>query len=241
MSALKPALVAAAALLCSGAQSAALGPSSYLGFDDSPFKNLAFSTFHLETFEDHLFDTPGASANAGGVTSVVFGAALHDSVDADDGSIDGSGLQGDSYFSGSGSAGILFSFSAAALGALPTHAGLVWTDGGAGTSVTFRAFGPGMQLLFEATYPNFGDGSNGGTTDEDRFLGFESAAGIEALFVSHTSGGIEVDHLQYGIAGAAPNGVPEPAALALCLAGLGAAGASCRRRATRTRPAGAWG
>src|SRR6266481_7452029 len=69
-----------------------LGPTPYLSFGDSPFNGPSFSYFHLETFEDHLLNTPGVTGSPGGVTSVVFGPAIHDSVDFDDGVIDGSGL-----------------------------------------------------------------------------------------------------------------------------------------------------
>ena len=95
-------------------------PTPYLSFADSPFNGASFSFFYNETFEDHLLNTPGLSANAGGVTSVVFGPSIHDSVDADDGAINGSGLNGDDYFTGAGSAGVTFAFNAAALGGLPT-------------------------------------------------------------------------------------------------------------------------
>jgi hypothetical protein len=186
-----------------------LGPDSYLAFDSSlpgadgsvsPFNGLTFAYFHLETFEDHLFNTPGVTANAGGVTSVVFGPSSHDSVDADDGVFDNSGLQGDSYFLGSGASGITFTFNAGVLGSLPTHAGIVWTDGGG--QVTFRAFGPGGVLLGTigpVSGPGFPDGSFNGTTAEDRFFGVIDDNGISAIFISNSGGGIEVDHLQYGL------------------------------------------
>src|SRR6185503_10775980 len=110
----------------------------YLSFADSPLGGRNASYFYLENFEDHQLNTPGVAASAGGVTSVVFGSTLHDSVDADDGVIDGSGLTGDSYISANGAAGIRFTFNAAVLGSLPTHAGLVWTDGAG--QVSFEAF-----------------------------------------------------------------------------------------------------
>ncbi|MDZ7412954.1 MAG: PEP-CTERM sorting domain-containing protein [candidate division KSB1 bacterium] len=185
-------------------------------------------------------------ASAGsGVTSVVFGPSVHDSVDADDGVIDGSGLRGDSFFSPSGAAGVRFNFNAAVLGSLPTHAGLVWTDGagqvtfqafgpdGAG-QVTFQAFGPGGNLLGTigpTSQPGVSpDNSVNGETAEDRFFGVTDAGGISALFISNSAGGIEVDHLQFGLA-APPQVVPEPSTLALL--GLGAAallGYSYRRK-----------
>src|SRR5262249_22605979 len=74
------------------------GPTPYLSFQDSPFRSGTFTYFYLEDFEDHLLNTPGVAADAGGVTSVIFGPGYHDSVDADDGVIDGHGGLGDSYF-----------------------------------------------------------------------------------------------------------------------------------------------
>jgi len=207
-----------------------LGPAPYLSAADSPFAGGSYAYFHLETFEDHLFNTPGASASAGGVASVVFGPSIHDSVDADDGVIDGSGLLGDSYFSGSGSSGITFSFSAAALGALPTDVGIVWTDGGAGSSVTFTAYGASGELLFTHTESGFVDSSNNGETGEDRFFGVVNATGVSSIFISNSSGGIEVDHLQYGAA--TTTAVPEPETYALMLAGLVAVSCMARRRST---------
>src|SRR5438477_7131672 len=120
-----------------------LGPTPYLSFADSPFNGGSFSYFYLETFEDHLLNTPGVTGSPGGVTSVVFGPSIHDSVDADDGVIDGSGLNGDSYFSSNGAGGVTFTFDAGVLGSLPTDAGIVWTDGAGGSQITFQASGPG--------------------------------------------------------------------------------------------------
>ena len=206
-----------------------IGPSPYLAFDNSlpgagtavsPFAGLSFTYFHLETFEDHLFNTPGVTASDGGVTSVVFGPSIHDSVDADDGAIDGSGLLGDSFFSGNGAAGIRFTFNTGVLGLLPTHAGIVWTDG-LGT-ITFQAFGPdgsSLGTIGPISEPGvFPDGSFNGGTAEDRFFGVTNPDGISAIFISNTSGAIEVDHLQYGLA-ASQVAVPEPSSLSL--AGLG--------------------
>ncbi len=209
-----------------------LGPTPYLSFADSPFNGVSFSQFYLEDFEDHLLNTPGVTGSPGGVTSVVFGPAIHDSVDADDGTIDGSGLLGDSWFSSNGAAGVTFTFDAGVLGALPTHAGIVWTDGAG--QVTFQAFGPTNNLLgtigpiSDASFP---DGSVSGTTAEDRFFGIIAPGGISSIFISNSSGGIEVDHLQYGIAGPA-SAVPEPSAFLLLATALGAFGAArfARRR-----------
>lgn len=175
-----------------------LGPTPYLCFSDSPFSGLSLGYFHLETFEDHLFNVPGVTANQGGVTSVVFGPSIHDSVDCDDGSIDGSGLMGDSFF---GAADMRFTFHAEVLGSLPTHAGIVWTDGGGGATVIFEAF-DSAGISLGTVSGQHADNANNGETGEDRFYGIINASGISAIRISHNSGGLEVDHLQYG--GAAP-------------------------------------
>lgn len=153
--------------------------------------------------------------------------AIHDSVDADDGSIDGSGLGGDSYFSGSGDTGITFTFNAGALGGLPDAVGIVWTDG-AGT-ISFEAF-DASNLSLGILTGNHADGSFSGTTAEDRFYGAANSGGISRIHISNSGGGIEVDHLQYGLRGAVVS-VPEPAALALFGIGLIGLGAMRRRKA----------
>lgn len=226
----KSAIAALGALLATQAQAAILGPTPYLSFADSPFSGGSFSSFSLEDFEDHTL-LPGVTASAGGVTSVVFGPSIHDSVDADDGLIDGSGLGGDSFFSGSGSAGIRFTFSAAILGGLPTHAGIVWTDGGGSTR--FEAFDDSLVSLGIIGPVAIADGSFSGTTAEDRFFGAINLAGISSILISNSSGGIEVDHLQFGFASPVgpPTGVPEPMTLSLLGAGLAGIGMARRRRA----------
>jgi hypothetical protein len=211
------------------AMAGAIFPNTpYLSFADSPFNGVSFSYFFLETFEDHLLNVPGVTASppTAGVTSVVFGASVHDSVDADDGVIDGSGLAGDSFFSGSGATGITFTFSAAVLGSLPTHAGIVWTDG-SGT-ITFQAFDASNALLGTITCDTCPDASISGTTAEDRFFGWTDAGGISKIFISNSAGGIEVDHLQYGRLGAVTAPIPEPASLTLL--GIGLAGLAVLRR-----------
>ena len=112
-------------------------------------------------------------------------------------------------------------FSAGALGQLPNAVGLVWTDG-AGT-ISFEAFDENG-LSLGILVGNHADGSFLGTIDEDRFYGATNSGGISRIRISNTSGGIEVDHLQYGFRGVVI-AVPEPASLLLlalgsCLAWL---------------------
>jgi hypothetical protein len=160
-------------------------PHTIQELGDSPFKDLSFSYFHREDFEDHLFNVPGVSANTGGVTSIIFGPSIHDSVDGDDGGVDGSGLNGDSYFSSLENRGIVFTFDVTVLGSLPTYVGVVWTDGAG--HITFQTFGPAGQLLTTTgPYRDVGvpDGSFVGTTGEDRFFGISDPSGISAWYLS---------------------------------------------------------
>jgi len=197
-------------LLVAGATAHAggVGPSAYLSFDDSPFKNLNLQNFHLEDFEEHLLYVPAVTGSPGGVASVVFGPSVHDSVDGDDGSIDGSGLNGDDWFSGTPA--VTFTFNAQVLGGLPTHAGVVWTDGV--DPIQLEAFDGNGNSLGIVGPTNAADGSFNGETAEDRFFGWTDSKGIGSIRLSSGSGGgIELDHLQYGgVAGAPPTGIPLP-------------------------------
>ena len=168
------------------------GPLPYLSRSDSPFQDFV----HFETFEDQVLNAPGLSVDNGSITSSAF-PTLIDSVDADDGAIDGSGSPGDSWFYFSATTGLTWSFDSTILGGYPTRAGLVWTDGTG--SVTFEAFDPSGQSLGSIGPIAVGDGAFDGDTAEDVFFGVESAGGISALRIFGTPSGIEVDHVQYAV------------------------------------------
>lgn len=194
------------------------GPTPYTGFGDSPFATQTFSWFYLEDFQDGLVNTMGLSSDG----NVFVGApgSLVDSVEFTP--------NGGSAFSGSGSTGLTFSFDAAVLGALPTHSGVVWTDG-AGT-ITFEAFDALGASLGKVT-GNHADGDIAGTTGEDRFYGVFNQAGISRIRITNTSGGIEADHVQYGFQiPSAPGAVPEPSTWVMMILGFGIVGGALRRR-----------
>ncbi|MBN8644976.1 MAG: VCBS repeat-containing protein, partial [Planctomycetes bacterium] len=187
------------------------GPLPYLRQSDSPFPLSGLgTTAFIETAEDGLLNTPGVTTNGATVCGC---GGINDSVDADDGTVDGSGTSGSSIFAGDGAGGILFTFNTGAFGRLPQYAGVVFTDGGLGGNVTFEARdGAGNPI---GSFPAYtADGSNGGTTAEDRFFGIVHAAGIGSIRIRCTGGGIEADHLQYGVfAGSSQdnnsNGIPD--------------------------------
>lgn len=213
------ALIAGVGLSGAAQAGTMIGPNlDYQGFADSPFHGQSFSYFYLENFEDGALNTPGVTSS-GGV--VVGPGPLVDSVD-------GGGPNGHSYFNGCGSCGFTFTFDAGVLGALPTSVGIVWTDGDVPTR-HFSAFDQNNNLIGTINDSTGLWFSSGGDADVEnyRFFGATNAGGISKIFISNDSGGIEVDHLQYGLNGP---GVPEPASWALMIGGFGLAGAALRRR-----------
>ncbi len=200
---------------------------SYLSANDSPYAAAnGASGFWLEDFEDGLVNTQGLTTKRGGVRGPDNGG-FTDSVDGDDGSIDGNGSNGHSYLTYRASGGLTFMFDSEELGGLPTYAGLVWTDGNPDSLVTFEAFDKDGNLI--GTMQEYlGEHNSGkGETGEDRFIGLQFEDGISAIRISSAFGGIEVDHVQYGYAV-----VPLPAPVLLGLAGLGGV-AFMRRRNNR--------
>lgn len=196
-----------------------LGPTPYVRLVDSPFAALALPDFQVETFEDGAL-MPGVIASAG---NVVGPGVFTDSVDEDDGSIDGSGTAGNSWYSGNSTTAMRFSFDSASLGGLPTLAGIVWTDvgdligGPVGISdVIFEAFDAMGASLGTIGPVTLGDGSALGQTAEDRFFGVTNVGGISAIELRMpNSVDWEIDHVQFG-------GIPEPATFALLLVAISA-------------------
>ena len=205
------------------------GPIAYSGAADTPFSSSSYAYHYLETFEDGL-NTPGVTASGG---MVIGWDPFVDSVDADDGVLDGlGGASGHSWYA-NGARELMFMFDPVALGALPTDVGIVWTDIGYNAPtpywgpVSFEAFGFDGASLGTIGLSLFGDGLDTGQTTEDRFFGVSDARGISAIRLATNNGDWEVDHLQY----AATQPVPEPATLLLL--GMGGALGLIRSRSKR--------
>jgi hypothetical protein len=206
------------------AQAQLLGPTPYLSQADSPWTGLAgFEYFHLDNFQTGAQTAPGVVASSGSVIGIQQWGSLVDSVDGDDGLINGTCANGNSWFQNPGATGVTWTFNAGTLGKLPTHAGIVWTDG-AGI-VSFEAFDANGTSLGTRT-GDHADNSFSGTVGEDRFYGMVHAGGISKIRISNSGGGgMELDHLQFGY-----NPVPEPATLIALTVG---ATALVRRRRAR--------
>jgi hypothetical protein len=128
-----------------------------------------------------------------------FGTSLIDSIDGDDGVVDGKcEKSGGNCNSGFANGTIDFTFDAATLGALPTHVGIAWTDGSSGCDAVFEAYDATDTLIGTKTATGVGDGSNTGTVDEDRYFAVVHSAGVKKIVVKSSAGGVEVDHLHYG-------------------------------------------
>jgi len=185
---------------------------TYLGIASGPFNAMAGSgNLSVENFEDGLVNTVGMSINRGTVRGATNST---DSVDRDDGNVDGLGRAGRSFTSGSHKS-ISISFANQG-GNMPQMAGLVWTDGRQNSVVVMKAWDRnGNYLGFLRT--RLGDLSRLGQTADDRFLGVTSEDGISRIELRSNFGGFEVDHVQFAYGMVA---VPVPPALMMGVAGL---------------------
>lgn len=251
-----------AALSCAGAAGSSLaadpiffGPTPYLSPADIPvgFYGNGSPTL-LETLEDGSLHPSLQGAGGGAVVSAGYGG-IRDSVDSDDGAIDGTcGPQTagrcNSWFNTFTGTQAVASFSFVGYGPLPSSFGLVLTRGNSyNILVTFSATGGEGQNLGTFTFDSNSGDADQGTTADDRFIGLQFAGGIRSIQISLDGApgfargkgaeplsqgngyGIQVDHIQYGQM--AP--VPEPESWALMAAGLlGLAGWRGRQHAIAT-------
>lgn len=145
-------------------------------------------TYFLEDFEDGLLNTPGVSADPS--ASVVSG----DSVDLDDGLLDGIGLG--KCLANSTTGVITLQFNSGTLGGFPNRVGVVWTNGASNTAVTITVLDGANQLASQPFFP-IGDNGPAGSTAEDRLFVVESPNGIQSLQIADSGGTIQIDHVQY--------------------------------------------
>ena len=212
-----------------GANATLISPISYSSFADSPFARTLFDYFKPEDLEDTLFNTSGTPTS---YKLMLQPDDQSDLADADDDSIESSGTSSHTwYFDGVSS--ITFTFSAALLGALPTHAGLVWTDIGLANvragldSILFEAFDTGNNSLGLIGPSALGDGLFAGQTAEDRFFGITSAGGISSVRISllnSTERGLDnpqYDFTKFAQSVADPSSTVTLAVLVVGIAGTG--------------------
>ena len=211
-----------------------LGPTPYRSAADSPFDLTGLGeTFFLEDFEDGELNTPGVTQFRRGLLDdlgvVKPPSAETDSVDADDGEIDGTGTDGHSFESRQFGdlviappirvMSVQFQFDRDALGFLPTEVGFVLTDSlpisGLLSYFSVSIFesndesGIDRDVMRWQPLPleGFPDASS-----NDYFFGIRNTKGIERIKVALSywgytdQTGFEIDHLQYGL-----GAIPEPA------------------------------
>lgn len=171
------------------AQTTFFGPTPYLSEADIPA--LFYDTGApgaLENFEDGVIDF-GLVLEGGFVAT----GGFVDSVDIDDGVIDGTGSStGHSYGTFPGVQITIF-FPAP----YPRAAAFVWTDS-VGGEVSFEALGPNLNTLGSHGPFALAQPGTSGQTDEDRFLGVRSSTGIRRIVITDTSDNFEIDHVQFG-------------------------------------------
>jgi hypothetical protein len=225
------ALLGVAGLLATGiAHAGPIGPTPYLRASDSPIVGSGYTYFEFQSFESgSAIDPRGATVTGSGlcISPLQCFPGIQDSVDEDDGAIDGLG-RGRSLWS---AGPITITFSAAVLGQLPNAVGLVWTDGAG--PISFEAY-DALGVLLGTVLGNHADGAFTSGTAEDRFYGWTvESGGISRVVISNAGGPLEIDHLQYGfrpLVTPPPAGVPEPGTLGLLALGTVAAAALRRRR-----------
>ena len=207
-----------------------VGPFPYLSRADSPFDLSGLgSTFFLEDFESGAIASLGLRLY-GNATAVVRGPGdFTDSVDGDDGEIDGLGTAGHSLLDAGGVVflptgipvfirDIGFQFDSTQLGFLPTVFGFVWTDGHQDSFVGILTWNADGERTADEFRGRVGDTSRLGETSEDRFFGITRADGISRVLVRTLVEGadslFEIDHVQYGLI------IPEASAEVMLLSGI---------------------
>lgn len=213
-------LVAVAPQRCQ-AEITFLGPTPYLSKADSPFPvDDSNPNFFLEDFEDGDFNTPGIVLPLdpyaqGAIRSK--GQPFANSVDADDGTIDGSGGDGSAWASTiyandlvdppTISSYLSLSFDVNQSGLGPTSFGFVWTFGRSESVVRIDVYDVHANHIGFESFVGIGSGIDDDTRD-DRFFGVKSSDEIGRVLLTSSYVGepwfFEIDHVQIGFQ------IPEP-------------------------------
>lgn len=170
------------------------GPVPYFKRSDGPVPIVVIGRpIVLQDFENSSLLPSGVTISAGALHGP---SGVTNSVDEDDGVVDGDGTGGHSLMAEDGAAGITFDFDAQELGGLPVWVGVVWTDGEGET--TFEAFGAdGSSIGSIGPVPLADPELPAGSTANDSFFGATDPGGISRIRIRNSSGHIEVDHLQF--------------------------------------------
>lgn len=226
-------LLLAALPAMASAATTSYGPTAYLQHGDTPAGFACDQcVLTIEDFEDNSLD-PFLNIPNGEILppNAMSGlpSSVTDSVDGDDGSVDGNGNGGYSWFSGASGPDdnvITINFAEDV-----KSAGLVFTDGdSSSTNIKLEAFDDMGMLLATIDAGDLADGTFTGETAEDRFLGFQDTDGrIASLTLTMDLGlGIEIDHIHYQQYSTC---IPEPASMGMIMMGMfGLAGLRRRRR-----------
>jgi hypothetical protein len=204
-----------------------LEPTPYRSAADSPFDMSGLgTTFFLEDFEDFELNTPGADA--------YIGVGNFNSVDGDDGILDGSatGLSGNTQVvveTGFSSTAIFaIDFEISELGFYPTSIGFVITDQqnvnpSSSLLVILNALGERI-----ASFDTSRILSQPNDASDDWFIGVTNPDGIHgfqfertATTIVNRSNYISFDHLQYGIVVPEPHGLVVVSLALACYPGRG--------------------
>lgn len=201
------------------AQITFFGPTPYLSSADSPFEMPGMgSTFFLEDFEDGDWHLPA------GVTATPYvvraPGMTTDSVDMDDGVLDGRGENGHSLVPTSHLVNFTnplthityvdLMFDHKVLGFLPNAFGFVWTDGVPGSYVTLGARDENFNVIGGEYFFSDMGMIHDGETSRDRFVGFVTGVPFRYVYITNyyrrtlREDLFEIDHLQFGLV------VPEP-------------------------------
>lgn len=79
--------------------------------------------------------------------------------------------------------GFTFTFDESQLDGLPTHVGIVWTDGAESSATQVEFFGGnGLSLGVVGPFET-GDGNFSGGTNEDRFFGIINESGVKSFTI----------------------------------------------------------